>query len=296
MDKRHIGLLGATSLVGECILNQLVSDHWQIVAFSRQVKQRDHPQINWVQLNSTSTCQAQKKNKIALWICTAPIWILPEHFSLLLACGVQRIVMLSSTSRFSKTASVDPDEQVIAQQLIQAEKTIEIWATEHHIEWIILRPTLIYGLGRDKNISEIAWFILRFGFFPLFGTAQGLRQPIHAKDVSTACILALNTLNLKNCTYNLTGGETLTYCEMIKRIFSALNKDPRLIRIPFWLFRLTITILRWFPRYRNWSVAMAKRMNQDLVFDCLKTQRDLHFSPRQFTLSKEDLPSIKQRF
>ncbi|MCP5244931.1 MAG: NAD(P)-dependent oxidoreductase, partial [Burkholderiales bacterium] len=234
MDKRHIGLLGATSLVGECILNQLVSDHWQIVAFSRQVKQRDHPQINWVQLNSTSTCQAQKKNKIALWICTAPIWILPEHFSLLLACGVQRIVMLSSTSRFSKTASVDPDEQVIAQQLIQAEKTIEIWATEHHIEWIILRPTLIYGLGRDKNISEIAWFILRFGFFPLFGTAQGLRQPIHAKDVSTACILALNTLNLKNCTYNLTGGETLTYCEMIKRIFSALNKDPRLIRIPFW--------------------------------------------------------------
>ena len=197
MNNKHIGLLGATSLVGECILNQLVSDQWRITAFSRQTRQQDHPQINWIQLNVTSG-KVQNNDKIALWICAAPIWTLPEHFSLLLAWRAQRIVMLSSTSRFSKTESIDPDEQAIAQQLITAEKTVETWAAKHNIEWIILRPTLIYGLGRDKNISEIARFILRFGFFPLFGPAQGLRQPIHAKDVSTACILALNTLNLKN--------------------------------------------------------------------------------------------------
>lgn len=296
MNNKHVGLLGATSLAGEYILKQFVLDQWKITAFSRQAKQQDHPQINWIQLNDTYLKHVQKNNNIALWICTAPIWTLPEHFSLLLTRGAKRIVMLSSTSRFSKAGSTDLGEQSIAQQLISAEKKIEIWTVKHNIEWIILRPTLIYGLGRDKNISEIARFILRFGFFPLFGTAKGLRQPIHAKDVATACILALKTLNLKNCTYNLSGGETLTYCEMIKRIFSALNKTPRLIRVPLWLFQLAIPILRQFPRYRNWTVAMAKRMNQDLVFDCLKTQQDLHFSPGSFTLSKEDLPSIQNRF
>jgi nucleoside-diphosphate-sugar epimerase len=296
MDKKYVGLLGATSLVGECIMNQLVSDHWRITAFSRRAKLKNHPQINWIQLNATDSEHVQKKSDIALWICTAPIWTLPEHFSLLLTRGAQRIVILSSTSLFSKTGSVDPGEQVIAKQLITAERTLEEWATKHNIEWIILRPTLIYGLGRDKNISEIARFILRFGFFPLFGVAKGLRQPIHAKDVSTACILALKTFKIRNCTYNLTGGETLTYREMIKRIFSALNKAPRLIRVPLWLFQLTIPVLRRLPRYRHWTVAMAERMNQDLVFDCLKIQQDLHFSPESFALSKEDLPPIQNRF
>ena len=294
MNNKHIGLLGATSLVGECILNQLVSDQWRITAFSRQTRQQDHPQINWIQLNVTSG-KVQNNDKIALWICAAPIWTLPEHFSLLLAWRAQRIVMLSSTSRFSKTESIDPDEQAIAQQLITAEKTVETWAAKHNIEWIILRPTLIYGLGRDKNISEIARFILRFGFFPLFGPAQGLRQPIHAKDVSTACILALNTLNIKNRTYNLTGGETLTYQEMINRIFSALNKKPRFIRIPRWLFQLTISVLNWLPRYRHWTAAMAERMNRNLVFDSINLQQDLRFQPGSFILSKADLPLEQNR-
>ncbi len=59
------------------------------------------------------------------------------------------------------------------------------------VEWVILRPTLIYGHGRDKNITEIARFIRRFGFFPLLGKANGLRQPIHVEDVAEACFAAL---------------------------------------------------------------------------------------------------------
>ncbi|MDR4515355.1 NAD-dependent epimerase/dehydratase family protein [Nitrosomonas sp.] len=295
MRHNHVGLLGATSLVGSCILQQLVSEQWQITAFSRKPMESNRKQINWVQLNQTSAKPVQNKYGPALWICVAPIWTLPEHFSLLLTHGAQRIVILSSTSRFSKTASSDSGEQAIAQRLADAEETIEIWAKENGIEWIILRPTLIYGLGSDKNISEIARFIIRFGFFPLLGPANGLRQPIHAKDVATACILALNTLNIKNRTYNLTGGETLTYQEMINRVFSALNKKPHFIRIPRWLFQLTISVLNWLPRYRHWTTAMAERMNRNLVFDSINLQLDLRFQPGSFILSKADLPLEQNR-
>ncbi|SER26363.1 Nucleoside-diphosphate-sugar epimerase [Nitrosomonas sp. Nm51] len=290
MDDKHVGVLGATSLVGACILRQLVSEQWQISAFSRSPVQSNHEQINWAQLNPMSARHDQNKHGPAMWICIAPIWTLPEHFPLLRTQGAQRIVVLSSTSRFSKAESSDTGEQGIAQRLAGAEKTIKIWAEEHGIEWIILRPTLIYGLGCDKNISEIARFILRFGFFPLLGSADGLRQPIHAKDVATACILALQTLNIKNRSYNLTGGETLTYQEMIDRVFSALNKRPRFIRIPRGLFQLTIPVLNRLPRYRHWTAAMAERMNRNLVFDSINLQQDLRFRPGSFILSKADLP------
>ena len=290
MDKQHVGLLGATSLVGGCIQQQLLNKNWRITAFSRKKIKNSHTHITWLQLGTKFQPIPYTNNKIVIWICAAPIWVLPEYFDLLLTYGIQRIVILSSTSRFTKNVSSDPNEQHTAQLLIKSEDQVQTWARINNVEWIILRPTLIYGMGRDKNITEIARFILRFGFFPLLGTAKGLRQPIHATDVSTACILALEALNLKNCTYNLTGGETLTYRDMVKRIFSALNKKPRLIRVPLWLLRLIIPIMRRIPRYRLWTAAMAERMNQDLVFNSLNTQQDLHFSPGSFVLSAKDLP------
>ena len=125
------------------------------------------------------------------------------------------------------------------------------------MEWVILRPTLIYGRGRDKNISEMARFIRRFGFFPIFGQAEGLRQPVHAEDVAGACVAALETSAATNRMYYLSGGETLSYREMTGRIFSVLGRHPRLLHVPLGLFRFAVACLRWLPRYRNWSVAMA---------------------------------------
>ncbi len=97
--------------------------------------------------------------------------------------------------------------------------------------WVILRPTLIYGFGRDKNIAEMARFIRRFGFCPVLGKAAGLRQPIHAEDVAAACLAALQTPCAANRAYNISGGATLTYRDMVARVFSALDRRPRLLSV-----------------------------------------------------------------
>lgn len=60
--------------------------------------------------------------------------------------------------------------------------------------------------------------------------------------------------------------------------------------MPLWAFRLAVTMLRRLPRYRQWSAAMAERMNRDLVFDHADAARDLGFKPRGFALAAEDLP------
>jgi nucleoside-diphosphate-sugar epimerase len=218
------------------------------------------------------------------WICVAPIWVLPEHFALLEAQGVRRVVVLSSTSRFTKDDSPDLEEQAVAHRLAKAEARVRAWAENRGVEWVILRPTLIYGLGRDKNIAEIARFIRRFGFFPVFGKAEGLRQPIHAEDVAAACVAALQAPSAVNRAYNLSGGETLAYRDMVARVFAALACRPRLLPVPLPVFRLAVALMRCLPRYRHWSTAMAERMNRDLVFDHAEAARDLGFKPRAFML------------
>lgn len=219
-----------------------------------------------------------------------PIWVLPEHFSMLEACGARRVVVLSSTSVFVKDDSSDRGEQDIARRLAEGERALRAWAEARGVEWVILRPTLIYGLGRDKNIAEIVRFIHRFGFFPLFGKANGLRQPIHAADVAGACLAALQTPCAANRVYNISGGETLMYRNMIARIFTALGRRPRLLTLPLWVFSLAVTVLRLLPCYRQWSTAMVERMNMDLVFDHAEAARDLGFKPRMFALAAGDLP------
>jgi nucleoside-diphosphate-sugar epimerase len=285
----RVGVLGAASLVGRCLLPLLTRESWRVTAYSRRVVRQNGDEVQWQQLSPSIPLPPQGGSGMSHWICVAPIWVLPEHFALLEAHAARHVVVLSSTSRFTKDDSSDPEEQAMACRLAEAEARVQAWAEKHGIEWVILRPTLTYGLGQDRNITEIARFIRRFGFFPLFGKANGLRQPIHAQDVAEACLAALRAPGAANRAYNLSGGETLAYRDMVAHVFAALGRPPRLLPVPLSAFRLTVALLRCLPRYRNWTTAMAERMNRDLVFDHGEATRDLGFQPRGFALSAQDL-------
>lgn len=155
---------------------------------------------------------------------------------------------------------------------------------------MVLRPTLVYGFGLDRNLSVIARFIRRFGFFPALGAAKGLRQPVYAGDVAAACVAALLRTEAANHAYNLSGAERLSYREMVKRLFGVLGRPPRFITIPLWMFTLAIMPLKLLPRFRKWTPAMVERMNQDMAFDHEEAARDLGFSPRAFMLDSQDVP------
>jgi len=298
--KQRVGVIGATSLIGECLLPMLIEGGWKVVAFLRRMQGIQHrgetQPIDWQLLRQTvpsnSSDVFHTEKEIPHWVGLAPIWVFSEYLSMLSLYGAKHVVAISSTSRFTKDISSDTVEQQMAKRLADSEECFVAWAKTKDVTWIILRPTLTYGLGRDSNISVIARFIRRFAFFPLLGEARGLRQPVHAQDVAFCCLAALSTEKAFNRSYNISGGETLPYREMVCHVFSATGRKPRFIRLPLWLFHLAVMFLRLLPRFRHWSAAMAGRMNQDLVFDHEDASRDLGFAPRPFRLTREDLPAL----
>jgi uncharacterized protein YbjT (DUF2867 family) len=253
VGNENIGLLGATSLVGESLISLLRGGGVQVHAFSRKPQASASGSLVWHQLSDADRCQY---DPIENWLCVAPIWVLQEHFALLESSGARCVVALSSTSRFTKTDSSDEAEKVVAGRLTAGEVRLKTWAANKDVDWVVLRPTLIYGYGRDKNITEIVRFIRRFGFFPILGKANGLRQPIHVEDVAKACVAALKSPAAVNRAYNISGGETLPYHEMVKRVFAALHRPARALSIPLPLFRLAVACMHLLPRHRHWSVAM----------------------------------------
>jgi len=288
-----IGVIGVGNFVGKSIISALLASEKSVVAFSRDVKDRKKQDgLVWVewregggQLPQISTTQC---------ISVVPIWILPLYFPTLENLGVRRIVALSSTSRFTKVNSSNVVENNLAKQLVEGEEALKRWADQKGVEWIILRPTLVYGYARDKNITEIANFIRTFGFFPLLGKAKGLRQPIHVDDVANACVKVLETVTVKNNAYNISGKEVLPYKEMIRRIFQALDQRILFLTIPLMIFKLISRCIKLLPRYRNWSFAMAQRMNMDLVFGHGDAVRDFGFVARGFNLRRQDVIKNKK--
>jgi len=293
----RVGVIGATSLVGKFLLPLVEQGNVAVVAFSRRLRADDQEltghKLIWKTLPECNLAGSRSPEsapeEIQDWICLAPIWVLRDYFSFLEACGVRRIVALSSTSLFTKSASDDAAEREVASRLAINEKLLIQWAREKKIAYTILRPTLIYGLRRDGNVSSIIRFVERFHFFPFFGPAQGLRQPIHAGDVARACWAALQSEKAVNRCYNISGGETLTYKAMVERIFLALGKKPRTLTCPFWVFRLALSLLRNLPPFRGLSANMVERMNKDLTFEHSAAADDFGFKPCPFRLGKEDI-------
>lgn len=282
-------MIGATSIIGKYLLPLLLDNGYDVVAFSRYKKnlqRSDYRALKWALLSVPDSVRRSdpKAKSIRYWISLAPITALPDYYSLLLDHDARHIVALSSTSRFTKLDSSDLTEKALALSLAEKEKHLTAWTETHNLTFTILRPTMVYDWGHDKNITVLAAFIKRFSFFCLFGEAHGMRQPVHARDIAFACASALSSGDAVNRSYNISGAERLTYREMVSRIFSALGKKPRFVKCPLWLFGLMVFVLRVLPRYRKWSAAMAQRMNKDMVFDHSEARRDLGFVPRSFDL------------
>lgn len=280
----QIGILGGTSFLGERALPLLAQAGNQTTAFTQRQPKAACPGVTWQNADNWHGLT------LDIFLSFAPIWVLPDYLERLANTNVKRVIALSSTSRFTKETSPDALERVLAQRLINAEEQLEKWATERQIEWVILRPTMIYGFGRDKNITEVARFIQRFGFFPLIGGSTGLRQPVHGDDVVQACLSAMKTHDLQSGSYNLSGGETLPYHTMVRRIFQAQGRPERTLALSVRTLSIIVSVMRCLPRYRHLSSALVERMNQNLVFDHSDASDRLGFSPRPFHLTLEDLP------
>ncbi|WP_062152503.1 NAD-dependent epimerase/dehydratase family protein [Beggiatoa leptomitoformis] len=282
INPTHALVTGATNQIGHFLLPRLQQAGWEITAISR------HPPLHsthWQQLDLRGAHLSILKPTVLFHI--APLGLLPDLLVQLPDdAPLLRVITFSSTSRFTKLNSPNPKEQQVVTELTQAEENIIEQCQRRQLPYTLFRPTLVYGCGLDKNISFIVQFIQRFGFFPLVGKGNGLRQPVHADDLALACLQVVNNKATFDKSYNLSGGQTLSYRAMVEHIFYVLHKKPRIITIPERLFSFLANSIRIFPAFRHLSGTMVTRMKQDLCFSYTEASDDFAYQPRAFVGSQ----------
>lgn len=273
-----VGLvIGGSGLVGGYIVEHLVKGGQRPLALSRAP--RSDARVDWHR-GDLHAASALKFPPFSTLYCTADAVLLADALPHLVHPALRRLVAFSSTSVITKQDTEVEAERAMIQRLAAAERQIAEICERHGIGWTILRPTLIYAEGRDTNITPLSQLIRKFGFMPLVGGGPGLRQPVHAEDLAIGAIAAAGSDAAVNKFYSLPGPETVTYREMMGRVFDGLALPRRFLSVPPWLWRAAFVAIH--PLFPGANVAMGIRMMKDMTFDSTPAQQDLAWQPRAF--------------
>lgn len=270
-------VVGGTGVVGRHMMRHLAMRGFQPTGLSRSAQ----PEPGWIKGNvADPQAWIDQLQPCRTVYTAASIPLLVPAVPMFADKGVRRIVGISTTSVLTKLESIIPEERDGLAWLVKGEDEFIAACERHGIGWTILRPTLIYDEGRDANVTRLANLIRRYGVIPLAGRGLGLRQPVHAEDLAVGAIDAAASEAAVNHTYVVPGGETLTYREMVGRIFDGLGRRRKVVPVPPPLWRAAFKLAQ--PLFPHANFAMGDRMSKHMTFDATAAQRDFNWRPRGF--------------
>lgn len=143
--------------------------------------------------------------------------------------NVKRIILFSSAS----VSSIRED------MYSKTKKKQEQYIANSKIDSVIIRPSMIYGPGDQKNIGWLINLVKRLPIIPLPGGGSFGRQPVYINDI---CQIVLKMLTLKKPKkiYEIHGLEYITLEQMVKTINEVFKLKKPVIPVPILLLKLSI--------------------------------------------------------
>jgi len=194
---------------------------------------------------------------------------------------VERIVALGSTGRVDKRESPDARERDEAQRLEQAEAALFEFGRRSGAAVTVLRPTLLYGNGRDRSLTPLMQRARRWRLLPWPRGAAGMRQPVHVEDVARAVLASVGATASYGRGFDLPGGEALRFDELVARCLVRQVPGARLLRLPDVLFAAALALAGLAGRGAG-AKGWLWRARRDQIADSSAACAAFGFQPRSF--------------
>jgi len=279
-------VLGASSQIGLFAVPRLAARGLTVWAVSRRPRPEWYPVLDGVRWVTPADARARNGPDPRFLISAGPLALAVDW--LRGRSGVTRAVGVSTSSVVSKAESPSVAERREMAAIVAGEDQMKMECDRQGTAWCLLRPTLVYGCGMDRNVSLLARFIERWGILPLSREAHGMRQPVHADDVAKAAVAALFTPASDGLSTPVCGGSTLAYRQMVERIFEALGRPCRILELPAGLLAAIAFLAVIAGQGRVLRPQMVRRLALDLIFDDGPARAALGHAPRRFRPTRDD--------
>jgi nucleoside-diphosphate-sugar epimerase len=138
------------------------------------------------------------------------------------ACRVRRGVFVGSTGIYTRLASPGAEAKRLGEASLR----------ESALDYVILRPSLIYGTPGDRNLARLLRLMLRSPVLPLPGGGQTLQQPVHVEDLVSAILAALERPAAARREFDIGGPVAMTLAELAQTAAAALERRVWMVPVP----------------------------------------------------------------
>ncbi len=278
MEFMKIFVTGATGFSGSRVIPLLLQNGFEVRCLYRATSDRSllpQPEIEWTlgDVSDTQTLSASMRGTDALVnIASLGFGHADSIIAAAKSAGVQRAVFVSTTAIFTQLNAGSKTVRMAAETAIQ----------NSGLDFTILRPTMIYGSLRDRNMWRLIRLLRISPIMPIFGDGESLQQPIYVDDVAQAILGSLKSDRTINNSYNIAGKYPLTYNQVIDTIAKQMNKRVWKIHIPS---KPVVSLLKLLERIHfpfPIKSEQVLRLNENKDFSYEEAQKDFGFNPRSF--------------
>ncbi len=118
-----------------------------------------------------------------------------------------------------------------------------------NLEWTILRPSLIFGPG-SEFVRMLADMIRKLPVVPVLGDGKYRMQPVAVEQVAASFVKALGKSETIGATYQLGGGESYSYDEILDLTARAMGKGQvTKIHQPLFMIKPMVRLLQGFEQF-----------------------------------------------
>ncbi|HSV30669.1 MAG TPA: NAD(P)-dependent oxidoreductase [Atribacteraceae bacterium] len=271
---------GGTCPVGECFLRKIAAaGHFRIVCLVRP--ERDASSLRDLPIEFIH-CDLDRDPLSPEWLRDVDLVV---HVA-----GIRRVIPVLEamersgvgTGLFVNTAAVHSRFSVASQEYRCLEDRMIEYCERTGIRYAAIRPTMIYGDGRNRNVSLLVRHLSRHSFFPLFGSGEALVQPVFYQDVAGALVSLLAYPEVWGRFYDTGGKASFSYRRFVEAVGAVLGKKVRFVRLPV---QAGITLARLGERMGRlvpWTEEQVLRSTEDRVTDNTPAREAFGYDPRGF--------------
>jgi NADH dehydrogenase len=177
------------------------------------------------------------------------------------AARVARLARDSGVERFIHVSGIGADPTSAA-PYIAARGRGEIAVRQVFPGAIVIRPAVMCGPD-DAFVTTLVRLLRYLPVYPMFGSGATKLQPVDVEDVAEGIARLLAGAGAGAGTYEFAGARVYTYKELVTNIADRIKAHPRLVPLPFAVWRLLAwgaEFLPGSPLTRN-QVALMQRDN-----------------------------------
>ena len=118
---------------------------------------------------------------------------------------------------------------------------------ESGIDYIILRPTLMFGWFDRKHLGWLARFMKKVPVFPIPNLGKYIRQPLYAGDFANVIISAIFKPKIGEI-HDISGREKINYVDIIKMVRKSSGAKAMIFYIPYHFFWFLLRVYALIDR------------------------------------------------